>query len=109
MLKGHLPRVIYLRVYSDIRRSNLAETSFSSSIERELYSAVQFLIEEQQLDKKVQWSQRGLVFKAHRRVYRSTLGSKVMMMTKKKKHNLAETSFSSSIEKPGSSSPSPCV
>jgi len=77
MLKGHLPRVIYLRVYSDIRRSNLAETSW------ELYSAVQFLIEEQQLDKKVQWSQRGLVFKAHRLVYHSTLGSKVMMKKKK--------------------------
>jgi len=67
MLKGHLLRVVYHRVYSSIRiffvfvwRTDV-ETALTQSLEG------------------------GLVFKAHRRLYHSTLGLRVI---KEKKNGL---------------------
>jgi len=51
----------------------------------ELYRSVQFSIQVQLLRRKVKRFRGGLVLKAHRLVYRSTLGSRVI-----KKKNLGE-------------------
>ena len=62
--------------------------SLGELLDSELYRAVQFSISAQLLSKNVERFRGGLVFKAHRLLYHSTLGSRVI--TKKKKEKKVE-------------------
>ena len=73
----------------------VSDRSLREFLKLELYRSVQLLIQEQLLYRNVQRFRGGLVFKAHRRLYYSTLGFRVMK--KKNKKEAALTPFAQPV------------
>ena len=63
----------------------MTKTTVSRQVKK---SSVQFSVQENILCGNVKWFQGGLVSKAHRRMYHSTLGSRVMQKKREKWRNL---------------------